>query len=358
MENVILYGAGSDLEKILVMIKELDVCPVCIVDKDAGKIGKTISGLLVAGPKAIKEHDVKTIIITSSFFDCVYQNIQEIIKDIFSGGGYQVLVAPYAWLMLVNVRYDQALLDSAKKFVNENRNKILEIYDTRDKKTKEILSFILRARAEGRYAFYEYTTVAGMQNTEGYFYEGELSHLDAFTFADCGAYTGDTFESIYGMYAGKLKKYYAYEPSEKNFKRLKRNAASLVNDVTCICVQKAIGDFNKMVTMGKCDGDFGVLDGADSREDTELVEMVSLDSEQIRPEGKLVIKIDAEGAEMDILRGAVHTIRKYSPYMAVCVYHRVSDILKLPEFFIEQGLSYRFLLRSGIHTHLLAIPME
>lgn len=87
MENVILYGAGSDLEKILVMIKELDVCPVCIVDKDAGKIGKTISGLLVAGPKAIKEHDVKTIIITSSFFDCVYQNIQEIIKDIFSGGG-------------------------------------------------------------------------------------------------------------------------------------------------------------------------------------------------------------------------------------------------------------------------------
>ena len=55
-------------------------------------------------------------------------------------------------------------------------------------------------------------------------------------------------------------------------------------------------------------------------------------------------------------RGGTEYIKKYSPVMAVCVYHKVEHLYSLAKWIKDVNPNYRLVLRSGIHTHLIAIP--
>lgn len=57
------------------------------------------------------------------------------------------------------------------------------------------------------------------------------------------------------------------------------------------------------------------------------------------------IKLDVEGSELETLKGAVNTIKKYRPKMAVSLYHRPEDIIVLPLFIESLGMDYRYYIR-------------
>jgi len=57
-----------------------------------------------------------------------------------------------------------------------------------------------------------------------------------------------------------------------------------------------------------------------------------------------LIKMDIEGAELPAIRGAVETLRKYRPRLAISVYHSLKDFVYIPEFLVSLGLNYRFYL--------------
>ncbi len=41
------------------------------------------------------------------------------------------------------------------------------------------------------------------------------------------------------------------------------------------------------------------------------------------------IKMDIEGSEMESIKGAENTIQKYHPTLAICVYHKRSDLFEI-----------------------------
>lgn len=57
------------------------------------------------------------------------------------------------------------------------------------------------------------------------------------------------------------------------------------------------------------------------------------------------LKMDIEGAELEALKGAEQTIRKWRPKMAVAVYHRIRDFWEIPDWIEKLGLGYKFYLR-------------
>jgi FkbM family methyltransferase len=57
------------------------------------------------------------------------------------------------------------------------------------------------------------------------------------------------------------------------------------------------------------------------------------------------IKMDIEGAELEALKGAGATIRRYRPKLAISVYHQLHDFWTIPQWIDSLRLDYRFYLR-------------
>ncbi len=63
------------------------------------------------------------------------------------------------------------------------------------------------------------------------------------------------------------------------------------------------------------------------------------------------IKMDIEGAESFALKGALETIRKFRPKLAIATYHSLDDFVNIPQWIIDLGLGYElFLGHYTIHS--------
>jgi FkbM family methyltransferase len=56
------------------------------------------------------------------------------------------------------------------------------------------------------------------------------------------------------------------------------------------------------------------------------------------------IKLDIEGAELQALKGAEQTIRRFRPKLAVSLYHSLDDFVEIPAYLRSLGLGYEYYL--------------
>ena len=139
-------------------------------------------------------------------------------------------------------------------------------------------------------------------------------------FIDIGAYRGDTVEQFLHFTNGKYKKILAVEPDKKTFDKLMKNCDNL----------ERFEAINGAVTNVDGTTEFSNAAGRQSAigSGTEI-SAFTLDklSEKFIP---TYIKIDAEGAEIDILNGGEKTIKEYKPKIKIATYHKNSDIFEIP----------------------------
>lgn len=72
------------------------------------------------------------------------------------------------------------------------------------------------------------------------------------------------------------------------------------------------------------------------------------------------IKVDVEGAELEVLKGAAHTLRTQRPRLALAAYHRPDDPAVLPAFVASLGLDYWWYMQcstmTDVDTILFGVP--
>jgi len=160
---------------------------------------------------------------------------------------------------------------------------------------------------------------------------------------DIGAYVGDT-ALWFSKAVGPQGKVYAFEPEPSNFAKLKANLER--NKVTnVIPLQLALSETEGEMQVASAAGS-SVITQASSGTGTS-VKVTTIDKFVEANELPRVdfIKMDVEGHELKVLKGAHETIQAFKPSLALSTYHRGDDLIKLPKFLLELNPNYKFYLR-------------
>jgi hypothetical protein len=88
----------------------------------------------------------------------------------------------------------------------------------------------------------------------------------------------------------------------------------------------------------------GVASSSSSKDGEVIVQSEPLDL-LLAGESPTWIKMDIEGAELEALKGAVRTIRKCLPILAISVYHCQDHIWQIPALLHSITDTYEFYLR-------------
>jgi FkbM family methyltransferase len=99
-----------------------------------------------------------------------------------------------------------------------------------------------------------------------------------------------------------------------------------------------------------------------TEEDAVVVKITTIDAEAKRLNMKVgLIKADVEGVEIDVVLGALDTIQRDRPVIAMSIYHN-EEFVYLPKLLGKLGYELRFLFPAFLHMHyeaiVIAIPPE
>ena len=287
------------------------------IDNDNTKWNTNINGIKVCPKTNISKDEV--ILITSNH---AVSNIMEDIKD-----NYKYVTSFDKW------------------FIYKNYEKFKKIYDLLSdnisKKTLECLIYSkFISNKELLYTIYDpdiYFSYLFKQIT--------INDI----FLDAGAYCGDTIEKFIYKNFGVFTKIYAFEPGKKQFNAMNKRLERLKNEW-------AIDD-NKIevINMGLSDKlksvnflESNILTyckATDSNEYINKMEFTSVDEYLDTSSPITFLKADIEGEELNMLKGAENTIKKYKPKMAISVYHRPDDLFSIFEYIKKLVPEYAFFLR-------------
>jgi len=149
---------------------------------------------------------------------------------------------------------------------------------------------------------------------------------------DGGAYKGET--SFWFLSKG-AEKIYSFEPDSNCFSLLSENIKRNRVPDKIIPIKKALSNKVGIISFIATGVGASKLDAECKSQ--ENIEAVTLDS-FVKKEGLPrvdFIKLDVEGAELEVLEGAVESIKKFRPKMAISVYHKPEDIITIPKFILK-----------------------
>ena len=319
------------------------------VDDDSGKWSEAEK---IFSPEIIGENPSATIIVMCS------TNFKKIVEFIRSRN-WQNKIMFYPWLRFAYFKHNEPFEGVApyhKQWCESNRAELEELYNVKkDNYTKRCLDEILRQRSMPQLEFIELDKMIDFEHIHLYFYDREIAPKGDITFVDGGAFDGDSTELVYREYGDNLKRVYAFEPDESSVSLMKERLHKLGIENLVQIYQ--YGLWNK-------DAEMNFLICDDPQQDrvaesgNKKVKVCTLDSIITKVDGDLCVKYDLEGAEIQALDGAKETIKKYHPYLAICIYHNWNDILEIPRKIKAIREDYDFYLRCGVHMECYAVPRK
>ncbi|MBS7398427.1 MAG: FkbM family methyltransferase [Ruminiclostridium sp.] len=338
---IIMYGMGDGAQKILDVASEKGIKISGFMASDDFVRGHSFAGFEV---KKLSD-------IEKEFGDCIIlvafgTHIEEVIQRIIAISDRHELYAP-----------DVPVIGGGlftKEYAEEHREELEKVYSLLcDEQSKKVFDGWLEYRITGRI---QPLLANQTEKSEAY---DLLALGKEETYADLGAYNGDTIEEFLKQTGGSFNKIFAMEPDGRNYSKMKRrlyalspydfrtvNAGAWSCDTVCEFVSKG-GRNSSLVPYEK--------GKPINPSRIKQIDMRSLDS-FVKDERITYIKYDVEGSESEALEGSKTVIKRDKPKLTVSLYHRTEDIFALPLKVKELNAQYKLYLRQ--HPYIPAWDMN
>lgn len=341
-KKLVMYGTGNGADKIIEVLESKNLTVDDFVVSDEFYRGQSFHNKKVvsfsqAFTHPVEKHEDSNVVVAFGTRD------KELISRI---GSLSDLYIPDVPVVADDLLSEIFTLG----YFEEHRERLQRVCDKlSDSGSKELLCDLICYRLTGDFHYLFHKTVERCE------YYSLLGAGKFRTALDLGAYNGDTIREL-SEYAKSLESVTAFEPDERNFRKLRDypwngsftvraiNAAAWDEETT---IEFTSGGNRNSSASSKV----GVTTGAKVKEVRAL-----------RPDSAVekcdFIKYDVEGAEEKALKGSEKLIEASRPVLSVAVYHRTEDLFRIPELVSELGYKELYLRRfaciPGWEVNLIA----
>lgn len=370
---VVLFGAGGLGKELYSTLKSNGVFPACFCDNDSSKNGSLYCGIPIISLEELKKkHKNSLVVIASQKHSasvakqlqnngfctdqvlCKEPNTNTYLAFMYSMVGTQSLFTEYK-----RHRSSDTLID----VLCQNEQRVSDAYNLfDDQKSRELFITKLALMASNGYfqlfkdfmlSFSEPIREFGFFKYEGtpedyyYFNNDVLSLSQNEVYVDVGAYDGDTVETFVqacNKNQVKYKHIYAFEPDPQCYRSLVKNTAAHKN---ISCHQLGLGSQSGVLRFMSSNNAVHDQAGSISKTGDIEIQVVTLD-DFIKHEEVSFIKMDPGGNIIpDVIKGAVNTIAKYKPKLALGAYHSLEAIYEIPLLVKSICPDYKLYLRHN-----------
>lgn len=321
-EPIVLFGAGCTSEFIVDQMNSQGIYPKYFCDNDVAKRGQEIAGLEVLSPENLQKLQNGYYYITTQLY---YREIKEQLLDLGIAEEKILqcdIICQFPW--------EKQIIS----FLEKEGNKLELFYDRlQDEKSKTVfenrLKFLLTRRRE-------YMT--SIHDELPYFDTSIFDPNKIQNYIDLGTYTGDTIEQFCKL-NHSYQRVWGFEPDKELEKEANKNL-SQYRDITLAPYATSDFDGSMQVQSG-----LGIMQTIDNQYEGDastgkIFDVCKLDTYFADQDiESCFVKMDIEGAEMATLRGMEGFMSRNAPIMAICIYHKLEDIVEIPELLddLENG---------------------
>ena len=335
-KTILLYGAGAFGRENLGLFRRYGVEPFAFLDRNAEP------GMERMRVPVYRPDDAK---LTSELRESAFVYISITLpKHIMSGiqsdlkqWGYKN-VSPVQIITAHQVCYDDTKEENPSADYIESRKKSIETaYGLMgDDESRETFFFFVKGHLLRDYSSYKETDYPCQ-----YFDAGVPLKKGFGGFVDCGAYNGDSLETIL-KYCDRIDTYIAFEPILDNFRMLSESTNRFIDRISKGFLYPCGVSDRTGVERFSIEASSSTID-----ENGELLPIIKMD-DVLKNVPITFLKMDIEGSEPMALRGASELIRTQKPDLAISVYHSVNHFWDIPCMIHELVPEYKFYLRA--HT--------
>jgi FkbM family methyltransferase len=220
--------------------------------------------------------------------------------------------------------------------------------------SRDVFYHVLRAHYEQDSAYFKI-----VQEDKQYWCMDFQKHQQKnHVFIDAGAYTGDTMMEFAEATNGQFEKIISFEPTPALYLQVLTRKLDVAKKFDLpmdkIDVEfGGLGEFSGALHLCMKDSD---PNGAGNsfynlaERKGEEVPLYSLD-DYLQGRSVTFIKADIEGFELEMLKGAKEAIKTHKPDLAICVYHKMTDLWLIPQYLHELVPEYKIYLRHHHHDY-------
>jgi FkbM family methyltransferase len=336
LNSFIVFGSGNASKPVIQYLRSINKKIIALSDNNPELVGSERQGLKVISPEEISKYvnENTGVVIASSYQRDIYTQLVNKLKIDSS------VIFPYMTSMFVSQYGDEAYevaasnLDALYPLLSDNFS--VNYLENLVKFRRYLDPKFLNPNPNQK-GFYDYRIQTPILK-------------DGDVVLDCGAYIGDTAEVF--LSRANLELVYAVEGMSRNYNKLEQWIRDR-NQLNVKPLKIFLGSKEGEVRMSVMDDDApadprssGVLDAEGFY--SELVSVRTIDTIFHKKTQRLdLIKIDVEGADLDVLKGGVNTLKDKLPNLMIAGYHTLAHLWEIPQYIRSISDSYR--IYAGHH---------